>query len=185
MTTFHETTLDTPIGRLRLFAGDEGLVGVWLPDAEDRVSRPPPWAAVPAEHHPVLDSAREQLREYFAGERRVFDLPLSPRGTEMQRAVWRALCDIPYGATRSYGQVAAAVGRPTASRAVGAANGQNPIAIIVPCHRVIGANGSLTGYGGGLACKEWLLGHERRLSQRRDGDMAETGPTPRQLTLWA
>ena len=179
--TLHEAAIDSPIGRLRLFASDDALVGAWLPDSRT----PPPFDARPAEGgaHPVLDRAGEQLREYFAGERQAFDLPLSPQGTEFQRAVWQALCAIPFGATRSYAELAAAVGRPSASRAVGGANGRNPIAIIVPCHRVIGADGTLTGYGGGLPCKEWLLRHERA-AQRRDGDIAETGRTPRQATLW-
>jgi methylated-DNA-[protein]-cysteine S-methyltransferase len=110
---------------------------------------------------PVLTRAAEQLAEYFAGERRDFDLPLAPRGTSFQVAVWRALEQIPFGATCSYGELARVVGRPSASRAVGAANGQNPLAIILPCHRVIGANGDLTGYGGGLPLKRWLLDHER------------------------
>ena len=102
----------------------------------------------------------EQLREYFAGARPTFDLTLTPRGTEFQRLVWMALRPIPYGVTTSYGAIAASIGRPTASRAVGAANGQNPIAIVVPCHRVIGSTGALTGYGGGMDRKRWLLGHE-------------------------
>jgi methylated-DNA-[protein]-cysteine S-methyltransferase len=176
--TLHELALDTPIGTLRLFAADDALVHLFLP------GRPPPDLGGRPGRHPVLDRAREQIEAYFAGELRTFDLPLAPRGTEFQRAVWRALGDIPFGATCSYAELAAAVGRPKASRAVGAANGQNPIAIIVPCHRVIGADGSLTGFGGGLPMKEHLLRHERlALARRRDGDMAETLPTPRQLTL--
>ncbi len=111
----------------------------------------------------LVETAR-QLGEYFAGERRVFDLPLGPDGTGFQRLVWRALGTIPFGETRAYGTIAHAIGRPSASRAVGAANGKNPISIIVPCHRVIGASGALTGYAGGVAAKEWLLGHERRYS---------------------
>jgi len=103
-----------------------------------------------------------QLAEYFAGDRRAFDLPVAPRGSEFQELVWRALVEIPFGETRSYGQLARSIGQPTASRAVGAANGRNPIAIIVPCHRVIGATGALTGYAGGMAAKRWLLDHERR-----------------------
>jgi methylated-DNA-[protein]-cysteine S-methyltransferase len=103
----------------------------------------------------------EQLCSYFAGELRAFDVPLAPHGTEFQLAVWRELCRIPFGATASYREVAERIGRPTATRAVGAANGANPIAIIVPCHRVIGADGSLTGFGGGLAAKRLLLDHEQ------------------------
>lgn len=106
---------------------------------------------------PPLPETRRQLAEYFAGERRVFDLPLAPEGTEFQRRVWQHLLTIPFGATESYRDVALALGQPTATRAVGAANGRNPISIIVPCHRVIGADGSLTGYGGGLPAKKFLL----------------------------
>lgn len=101
-----------------------------------------------------------QLQAYFAGERRQFDLPLAPVGTDFQRRVWRALQGIPFGQTSSYGELAGRLGKPTASRAVGMANGRNPISIVVPCHRVIGADGSLTGYGGGLPRKRWLLQHE-------------------------
>lgn len=113
---------------------------------------------------PVLVETARQLAEYFAGERRVFELPLAPEGTAFQQLVWQALVKIPFGETRTYGQQAAAIRRPAASRAVGAANGKNPIGIIVPCHRVIGTNGTLTGYAGGLAMKRWLLEHERRYS---------------------
>jgi methylated-DNA-[protein]-cysteine S-methyltransferase len=109
----------------------------------------------------VLAQTARQLAEYFAGKRRAFELPLAPRGSGFQERVWRALLKIKFGETRSYGEIARAIGRPSASRAVGAANGRNPIAIIVPCHRVIGANGQLTGYGGGLPIKQWLLEHER------------------------
>ena len=115
----------------------------------------------------MLDRAAEQLREYFDGTRRVFDLPLAPEGTAFQRIAWRALEAIPYAETRSYGEQARAIGRPAASRAVGAANGKNPISIIVPCHRVIGASGDLTGYGGGMDAKRWLLAHEQRVATTR------------------
>jgi methylated-DNA-[protein]-cysteine S-methyltransferase len=143
----------SPVGALWLCAEDERLVGLYLPD------RPAP--SGPGGRGGVLARAAAQLTEYFAGERRDFDLPLAPGGTEFQRTVWRALADIPFGATCSYGDLARAVGRPSASRAVGAANGKNPISIILPCHRVIGASGELTGYGGGLPMKRWLLDHER------------------------
>lgn len=109
---------------------------------------------------PVLDEAEKQLQEYFAGTRRSFDLPLAPAGTPFQRAVWDALRAIPYGETRTYAQIAEAIGNPNACRAVGMANNRNPIAILIPCHRVIGANGSLTGYAGGLDVKERLLALE-------------------------
>ena len=108
----------------------------------------------------LLVGAAGQLTEYFAGDRTEFDLPLRPIGTDFQRRVWRALCDIPFGRTWSYGELAMHIGSPTASRAVGLANGRNPISIVIPCHRVIGANGSMTGYGGGIERKRWLLAHE-------------------------
>jgi methylated-DNA-[protein]-cysteine S-methyltransferase len=149
-------TMPSPLGVLRLYAHADELVGVHLPD------QPAPDAKHFAS--PVLSATALQLAEYFAGRRRVFDLPLAPRGTGFQALVWRALVAIPFGETRSYGALARAIGRPAASRAVGAANGKNPIAIIVPCHRVIGASGDLTGYAGGLATKKWLLDHEARFT---------------------
>lgn len=145
-------TMRSPLGVLRLYASLDELVAVALPD------RPAP-AAVEGRSEVLLRTA-DQLAEYFAGERRVFELPLAPSGTGFQKLVWRALLAIPYGETRSYGAIAHAIGRPAASRAVGAANGRNPIAIIVPCHRVIGSSGDLTGYGGGIPAKRWLLDHE-------------------------
>jgi methylated-DNA-[protein]-cysteine S-methyltransferase len=120
--------------------------------------------SVPQEDPRSARLAVEQLRAYFAGERFEFDLPLAPRGTLFQLQVWEALRTIPYGATTSYGAIAKAIGRPSGPRAVGMANGRNPIAIVVPCHRVIGASGALTGYGGGLDRKEWLLALEARRS---------------------
>lgn len=117
----------------------------------------------PGEEGPtaLLEETARQLREYFAGQRREFSLPLSPRGTAFQRQVWEALCTIPYGETRSYGEIARQIGSPKACRAVGMANHRNPISIVIPCHRVVGAHGTLTGYGGGLAAKEFLLRLER------------------------
>ena len=150
-------TMRSPIGTLCLCAEDDQLVGLFLPE------RPAP--AGPEGRGGVLLRAAAQLTEYFAGERRDFDLPLAPRGTAFQVEVWRALARIPFGATCSYGDLARTIGRPAASRAVGAANGKNPIAIILPCHRVIGASGELTGYGGGLPMKRWLLDHERACVQ--------------------
>ena len=108
----------------------------------------------------MLACAAEQLAAYFAGERTAFDLPLAPEGTAFQRRVWAQLATIPFGTTQSYGEVATALGMPTGARAVGAANGMNPISIIVPCHRVIASSGALTGYAGGTAAKQWLLDHE-------------------------
>jgi methylated-DNA-[protein]-cysteine S-methyltransferase len=151
-----QTSLETPIGTLVLIASGDALVEIYLPGRAPGGTRDTGDAGA----HPVLGRARDQLAEYFAGSRRTFDLPLGPQGTAFQQAVWRALLAIPYGATCSYAQIAGVVGKPSASRAVGAANGRNPLAIVVPCHRVIGADGSLTGYGGGLAQKEWLLRHE-------------------------
>jgi methylated-DNA-[protein]-cysteine S-methyltransferase len=116
----------------------------------------------------ALRAARAQVDAYFAGELRTFDLPLQAEGTPFQRAVWAALEGIPFGTTTSYGAIAAAVGAPGSARAVGAANGRNPIAIVVPCHRVIGADGRLVGYGGGLDRKTWLLGHEARVTTRAE-----------------
>ena len=121
--------------------------------------------AIDQPDHPVLRATAEQLDQYFSGGRRAFDLPLEFRGTEFQRRVWSALLDIPWGETRSYLDVARTLGNPAAVRAVGAANGRNPISIIAPCHRVIGASGDLTGFGGGMEAKAWLLAHE---SPQRD-----------------
>ena len=159
--TLQALAFDSPIGRLRLLAEDEALVALHLPNQTAQGGSPT------STDSPLLAQAREQLEAYVAGARQIFDLPLAPRGTAFQRSVWRALTAIPFGTTRSYGEIAASVGRPAASRAVGAANGQNPIAIVVPCHRVIGANGTLTGFGGGLAIKEWLLRHEQQAKTRR------------------
>jgi methylated-DNA-[protein]-cysteine S-methyltransferase len=110
--------------------------------------------------HPILKATATQLGEYFAGTRMTFDLPLHPHGTDFQRAVWQQLSAIPHGETRSYADIARALGQPTATRAVGAANGRNPLSIVVPCHRVVGSTGALTGFAGGIAAKRWLLAHE-------------------------
>ena len=154
--------VDSPLGRLRLMAVDEGLTGLYYP--EHRHGRNP--EAVDVDHHPVLDLARRELGEYFAGRRTRFETPLAPAsvrgGTEFQHEVWRALLAIPFGETRSYGEIARAIGRPKAVRAVGAANALNPISIFVPCHRVVGGAGSLTGYAGGIEAKRWLLGLENK-----------------------
>jgi methylated-DNA-[protein]-cysteine S-methyltransferase len=145
------STLTTPIGELVLTADDDGaLTAVHLPNSHPETAG---WER-DDEH---LADARRQLTEYFAGERTTFDLPLRPFGAPFQLRVWEALLRIPYGETASYGALARELGHPTAARAVGAANGRNPIAIVVPCHRVIGSNGSLTGYAGGLECKRALL----------------------------
>jgi methylated-DNA-[protein]-cysteine S-methyltransferase len=152
MTTY--TTIDSPVGPLLLAADDDGLRLVEFQQSRHRVKRADDWVEG---GHAVFDATRTQLDEYFRGERKHFDLPLAPRGTEFQREVWFALATIPYGETVSYAQLAGRVGRPSAMRAVGAANGRNPLPIVLPCHRVIGADGSLTGFGGGLPTKQFLL----------------------------
>ena len=155
------TRMETPIGVLTLAADADGLCRVDFPPP-----RPPPADAGWREgDSPVLSAARRQLEEYFDGRRQAFDLPLSLHGTGFQREVWRALAAIPYGRTWSYRDLARHVGRPAAMRAVGAANGRNPLPIVLPCHRVIGADGSLTGFGGGLPTKAFLLRLEGALPE--------------------
>ncbi|MCA8961671.1 MAG: methylated-DNA--[protein]-cysteine S-methyltransferase [Planctomycetes bacterium] len=148
--------LETPIGALTLVAGADALLEVRFPNDDRR------WLG-PATGNHWCERAAEQLTEYFEGRRRTFDLPLEPRGTPFQRDVWRALAEIEYGTTMSYGELARRIGRPGSSRAVGAANGRNPIPIVLPCHRVIGASGKLTGFGGGLPTKAALLHLEATL----------------------
>ncbi|TVV73007.1 methylated-DNA--[protein]-cysteine S-methyltransferase [Sphingomonas solaris] len=149
---------DTPVGRLTLVADDTGLVAILWPDDDPR--RVPLPSLVDAPDAPLLSDTARQLDAYFGGTLRRFTLPLAPRGTPFQQAVWRALATIPYGETRSYGDIARQIGRPAAVRAVGAANGRNPISVVIPCHRVIGAGGALTGFAGGLAAKRHLLALE-------------------------
>lgn len=159
MTDYRYTKLPSPIGDLTLIASDDALVAIHFagqPLASFRGDMPERNDA-----HPVLCAAARQLTEYFAGERRAFDLPLDFGGTDFQRSVWQTLLTIPYGETWSYADVASRLGKPSATRAVGAANGRNPIPIVGPCHRVIGKDGSLTGFGGGLPVKEKLLALER------------------------
>lgn len=147
--------VDSPVGRLRLVASDDGLAAIqW---EHERSPNDPFAGAAESPAHPVLAETARQLDEYFAGTRRSFTVPLRFAGTDFQRQVWRALLTIPYGETRSYAQIARQIGRPRAVRAVGAANGRNPIPIIAPCHRVIGSTGQLVGFGGGLAAKARLL----------------------------
>jgi len=162
--TLHVARVDTPIGSLRLASTAAGLAFLELPHSNGNglagwVRRWAPGARLEEGFQPNRDAAK-QLSEYLEGKRRDFELALDLRGTEFQLAVWRALCEIPFGETISYAEQARRVGRPSAPRAVGAANGANPISIVLPCHRVIGASGDLTGYGGGLARKRWLLAHE-------------------------
>ena len=159
--THWHTTIDSPIGPLGLVATDRGLRAVRWRGDETSVELPADM--LDGSDHPVLARAAAQLTEYFRRERTSFDLPLDLRGTEFQVAAWRALGDIPYGSTRSYGEQAASIGRPKAVRAVGQANGRNPVPIVLPCHRVIGAKGSLVGFGGGLDTKTLLLQHEGAL----------------------
>ena len=149
--------IDTPLGRMTLVGDERTLVHIDLPEAR----RPLQVAADWRRDSKRFEEERRQFDRYFAGESKTFDLPLAPRGTTFQQDVWRGLCDIAYAETISYAELARRIGRPKASRAVGLANGANPLAIIVPCHRVIGANGSLTGYGGGMDAKRWLLDHEQ------------------------
>ncbi len=148
--------IDSPIGRLLLTCDDNALTGLYMEPEQARASGT---SALDASAAPLVVAAR-QLAEYFAGSRREFDLALCLDGTVFQTRVWRELTKIPYGRTWSYGDLAKRIGKPSAPRAVGLANGRNPISIVVPCHRVIGADGSLTGYGGGLERKRWLLAHE-------------------------
>ena len=145
------THMKSPIGELMLFGDGHALQGLYMGGTSD-----PSWQR----DDDAYREARTQLGEYFAGTRTEFDLELDMRGTQFQKDVWNALLTIPYGETRSYGEIAKQIGRPDRARAVGSANGSNPISIIVPCHRVIGADGSLTGYGGGLDRKRFLLDHE-------------------------
>ena len=156
-----QCTVDSPIGPLTLVASDDGLQEIHFPN--EAVARPSADGPVDADH-PVLAEAARQLGEYFAGARTEFDLPLRPAGTAFQLTAWRGLTTIPYGKTVSYGEQATRIGHPGRARAVGAANGRNPLPIVVPCHRVIGADGSLVGFGGGLEVKAWLLDHERRVA---------------------
>jgi methylated-DNA-[protein]-cysteine S-methyltransferase len=152
------TVVDSPLGPLTLRAHDGVLSGLYM--VEHR--RGPDASALGEPDEDGLPAVREQLAAYFAGELRAFDVPLDLRGTAFQQRVWAALRDIPYGETRTYGELAAALGAPSASRAVGLANGRNPISIVVPCHRVVGASGSLTGYAGGVERKRALLDLEAR-----------------------
>jgi methylated-DNA-[protein]-cysteine S-methyltransferase len=163
MIALHSCTYDSAVGELGLVSSAEGLVALLWP-GDLRVPLPAVPVRVEGAADPILASTVIQLDEYFAGTRTNFDIPLSPHGTEFQLEAWAALRLIPFGETRSYAQQALTIGRPNAVRAIGAANGRNPISIIVPCHRVIGSNGSLTGFGGGLDAKSYLLNHERRVA---------------------
>ncbi|HDZ08017.1 methylated-DNA--[protein]-cysteine S-methyltransferase [Pseudohongiella sp.] len=161
-TSAYHSNLPSPLGVLMLTSDGNALTGLYMENQKHRPELPV---------HSVQDDSRftavrQQLMAYFAGELQTFDVCLDAAGTAFQQRVWQALTAIPFGATESYGGLAARLGKPSASRAVGLANGRNPIGIIVPCHRVLGASGALTGYGGGLARKQWLLAHERTQSDR-------------------
>ena len=159
--TIHYSSMSSPVGELTFTGTRHGLGGVWFDTDRHRQDRSG-WLRDDA----LFAEARRQLQEYFDGTRQVFELKLAPAGTAFQQQVWAALCAIPYGETRSYGEQARSIHNEKAVRAVGLANGRNPIGIIVPCHRVIGANGALTGYAGGVERKRWLLAHEARTAQR-------------------
>jgi methylated-DNA-[protein]-cysteine S-methyltransferase len=150
------TTVASPIGELTLVGDEHGLAGLYMEVHRHGPARDPAWRR----DHAPLAAAAEQLEQYFAGERTAFDLPLAPRGTAFQVRVWDLLREIPFGETTTYGALANRLGNPRTVRAVGLANGRNPISIVVPCHRVIGAGGALVGYGGGLERKRALLAHE-------------------------
>lgn len=152
-------SVETPLGEIWLGASEAGLAEVVLPGGGRQVDVGRRWSE---SGHPVLEEARRQLEEYFLGKRREFQLPLAPEGTAFQKRVWKALEGISYGTTCSYGELARRVGCAGGARAVGQANHNNPLAIVVPCHRVVGADGSLTGYAGGLETKRWLLEFELR-----------------------
>ena len=160
MTDLSHTVIDTPIGHLTLVAAPEALREVRFPNG--RPVGPDDGPDDP--DHPVLAQAARELAEYFAGTRVEFDVPLDPRGSAFQRSAWRGLASIPYAETVSYGEQARRLGYDGKARAIGAANGSNPIPVILPCHRVIGSDGSLTGFGGGLETKAWLLHHERQVA---------------------
>jgi methylated-DNA-[protein]-cysteine S-methyltransferase len=165
MTTTHEaihTRIESPLGELLVASDGEALTSVRF----EQHARLAPLAASSRREDRAasLTEARRQLAAYFAGELRAFALPLAPHGSEFQRKVWAALAEIPFGATATYGELARRLGAPQHARAVGHANGRNPLSILVPCHRVIGASGALTGYAGGVERKRWLLAHERALA---------------------
>ncbi len=153
--------LETPVGLLKIIASERGVHAiVWEHESIPPIARD--------KKHPLIIKVKQQLTEYFKGTRQQFDLPLAPMGTAFQLQAWQALRKIPYGKTISYGEQAKRLGDKNKARAVGMANGKNPISIVVPCHRVIGANGQLTGFGGGLENKAWLLGHEQKYFKVHD-----------------
>jgi methylated-DNA-[protein]-cysteine S-methyltransferase len=169
MTLFYKE-IESPVGKLKLVASANALVAVlWEQERPERVKLEP-MKVTPQQ--PILVETERQLSQYFSGIRTEFDLPIEPNGSNFQKKVWQALRGIPFGETRSYLDLAEAVGSPNACRAVGAANGKNPLAIVVPCHRVVGANGALTGFAGGVEAKAKLLALEARASAQAN----ETSP---------
>lgn len=169
------TTCDSPLGELLLIGDGECLTGLYMQAQKYAREVQEEWRR----DTQAFRAVAEQLSAYFAGELRTFDLSLAPRGTDFQRNVWRALHNIEFGTTTTYGELARRIGSPNAPRAVGLANGHNPIGIIVPCHRVIGASRSLTGYGGGIERKRWLLAHESRWSYALESDRGAASRQPR------
>jgi methylated-DNA-[protein]-cysteine S-methyltransferase len=168
---FSRSTYEAPFGVLTVVGSDLGIRYVMF----NNDAHPKPLERLhisETEIHDSVNDAVTQLQEYCDGSRRDFDLPLDLQGTEFQVAAWRALADIPYGHTASYGQQAASIGRPKAVRAIGGANGRNPVAIVLPCHRIVGADGSLTGFGGGIEVKKWLLDHEQSILHSATGNRA-------------
>lgn len=153
------TYVESPVGPLLLVSNGEALTGLYM---NEHLYGPKFTADWREERVPVLEEAARQLEEYFAGKRRVFELPLAPKGTPFQQQVWKALLELPFGETSTYGEIARRIGKPSAPRAVGAANGQNPISIIIPCHRLVASDGKLIRYGGGLGRKQFLLDHEKK-----------------------
>ena len=148
------TEMESPVGPLHLFANDKGLTALYM-----NIQRYEMPTGVEGSNA-ILEQTKQELTEYFEGNRRDFSVPLDPQGTEFRKSVWMELMNIPFGKTITYGELAKRLGDPLLTRAVGTANGANPISIIIPCHRVVGANGHLTGYGGGIERKRWLLDHE-------------------------
>ena len=162
--TFARALLHVPFGELTVVASDKGVRYITFEnDAHPKSFQN--MSVMDDALHPVVARTLSQLGEYFNGTRRTFDVPLDLVGTEFQVQAWNALAKVPYGTTASYAQQAASIGRPTATRAIGAANGRNPVVVVLPCHRIVGADGSLTGFGGGLPVKKWLLDHEANVAQ--------------------
>jgi len=169
--TFSRRTCEAPFGVVTVIGSDLGIRFVIF--SNDAHPKPLEKLHISdTEIHGFVNAAITQLEEYFAGSRRDFELPLDLHGTQFQVAAWNALAEIPYGRTASYGQQAASIGRPKAVRAIGGANGRNPVAIVLPCHRIVGADGSLTGFGGGIAVKKWLLDHEQSMLRKTTGNRA-------------